>query len=125
MHFARATSINPNDADTMMNKAIVLALEGKSDAALEMAQFAIRLNPRWERAPDAVPEVRAILAAAYIMIEHPQEARRHMKEFLRRFSRHWAGQPSTRIFITKVFFFREVEDLQRVGDALRQAGMPD
>jgi adenylate cyclase len=150
MHFARATSINPNDADTMMNKAMVLALEGKSAAALEMAHFAIRLNPRhpdwyfaylggcyfrahryadavmtWERAPDAVPEVRAILAAAYIMTEHPQDARRHMKEFLRRFSRHWAGQPSTKVFITKVFSFREVHDLQRFGDALRQAGMPD
>jgi TolB-like protein/Tfp pilus assembly protein PilF len=150
MHFARATSINPNDADTIMNKAMVWALEGKSEAALEMAQFAIRLNPRhpdwyfaylggcyyrahryedaaatWERAPDAVPEVRATLAAAYIMIGRPNEAHRHMEEFLRRFSQHWAGQPSIKTFVATVFSFREPDDLQRFGDALRRAGMPD
>jgi adenylate cyclase len=149
-HFARATAINPNDADTMMNKAMVLALEGKSEAALEMAQFAIRLNPRhpdwyiaylggcffragryaeaaaiWERSPDAVPEARAVLAAAYVMAGRPDEARRHMGKFLRRFSLHWTGQPSVQSFIAKVFSFREPADLQRFGDALREAGMPD
>jgi adenylate cyclase len=148
--FARAAAINPNDADTMMNKAMVLALEGRPDEAIEIAQFAIRLNPRhpdwylaflgacffranryadaaalWERAPDAVPEIRACLAAACILDGRPPDARRHMEEFLRRFALHWTGQPGVRAFVSTEFAFAEETDVDRFANALRAAGMPE
>jgi adenylate cyclase len=149
-HLARAMAINPNDADTMMNRAMVLSLEGEAKTALELAQFAIRLNPRhpdwyiaylggcffradryaeataiWERAPDAVPEARAVLAAAYVLAGRPEEGRRHMQKFLKRFSLHWTGRPSVRSFTMKVFSYREQAELERFVDALRAAGMPE
>jgi TolB-like protein/Tfp pilus assembly protein PilF len=148
--FARAAAINPNDADTMMNKAMVLALEGRPGEAIEIAQFAVRLNPRhpdwylaflgacffrddryadaaaiWERAPDAVPEIRACLAAACILAGRPQDARRHMEEFLRRFALHWTGQPGVRAFVSTEFAFAEENDVDRFANALRAAGMPE
>jgi TolB-like protein/Tfp pilus assembly protein PilF len=147
--FARAAAINPNDADTMMNNAMVLALEGRPGEAIDIAQFAIRLNPRhpdwylaflggclfrahryadaaaaWERAPDAVPEARACLAAACIMTGRTHDARRHMEEFLRRFALHWTGQPAVRSFVSTEFAFVEGRDLDRFADALQEAGMP-
>ena len=148
--FARAAAINPNDADTIMHRAMVLALEGRSGEAIENAEFAIRLNPRhpdwylaflggcffrarryadaaaiWDRAPDSIPEVRACLAAACVLTGRTQDARRHMEEFLRRSASHWAGRPSVRTFLATEFPFEAAPDLERFADALRAAGMPE
>lgn len=148
--FARAAAINPNDADTIMHRAMVLALEGRSGEAIENAEFAIRLNPRhpdwylaflggcffrarryadaaaiWDRAPDSIPEVRACLAAACILTGRPQDARRHMAEFLRRSASHWVGRPSVRTFVATEFAFEAASDLERFAAALREAGMPE
>ena len=148
--FAHAAAMNPNDADTIMHRAMVLALEGRSDEGIERAEFAIRLNPRhpdwylaflggcffrarryadaaaaWDRAPDSIPEVRACLAAACVLTGRPHDARRHMQEFLRRFSLHWTGQPGVRTFIATEFSFEASNDLSRFADALREAGMPE
>ena len=149
-HLARAAEINPNDADAMVNRAMILALEDQAVTAIGLAQLAIRLNPRhpdWyvaylggslfrakrfaeaaatmERAPNSVPEVRAIAAAAYQMIDRHEDARRHMQEFLRRFPEHWSGPPSARAFEKIVFRFRDPEDSERFVAALREAGMPE
>jgi adenylate cyclase len=147
---ARAAEINPNDADAMMNRGMMLALEDETQAALEAGQLAMRLNPRhpdWyfamvggtmfrarryaeaaammERAPDSVPEVRAIAAAAYAIVGRLDDARRHMQEFLRRFPQHWPGQPSAHAFTELVFNFRDPEDRKRFLAALCAAGMPE
>jgi adenylate cyclase len=84
-HLALAAEINPNDADAMMNRAMILALEDQAETAVEIGRLAMQLNPRhpeWyvaymggslfrakrfaeavammERAPESVPELRAI-----------------------------------------------------------------
>jgi adenylate cyclase len=148
--FDRAIAINPNDADAIMHRAMVLALERRTDEAIDSAEFAIRLNPRhpdwylaflgacffrarrygeaaaaWDRAPDAIPEVRACLAAACVLTGRPQDARRHMAEFLRCFSQHWTGQPGVRAFVGTEFAFEAAGDVERFAAALREAGMPE
>jgi TolB-like protein/Tfp pilus assembly protein PilF len=149
-HLARAADINPNDADAMMNRAMILAIEGLAETAIGLAQLAIRLNPRhpdWyvaylgsslfcakrfveaaatmERAPDSVPEVRAIAAAACQMTGREGDARRHMQEFLRRYPEHWSGQPSARGLAEKVFTFKDPGDTERLVAAWCAAGMPE
>jgi len=49
-HYARALEINPYDADTLMQKGHLLAMRGKPEAGLLLADRAVRLNslhPVW------------------------------------------------------------------------------
>src|SRR5262249_873230 len=41
----RAETLNPNDADMLINKAMMLSLQGEPEAALALARSAIRLSP--------------------------------------------------------------------------------
>jgi hypothetical protein len=79
----------------------------------------------WERVPDAVPEVRAVLAAACVLSGRPDDGRRHMAEFIRRFPLHWSGAPSVRSFVATVFTYKKPDDISRFAAALRTAGMPE
>lgn len=45
-HFERALRLNPNDADNLALIALGLSFLGQSELALELAQAALRLNPR-------------------------------------------------------------------------------
>jgi adenylate cyclase len=148
--FERAMAINPNDADTLMNAAMVRAFEGEPEQAIDLAQFAMRLNPRppdwylcylagcyaragkyseatalFERVPDAIPEVRGYLAALHVLQGHPVEARRHMDVFLQRYSQHWAGTPSAQAVEHVYSVLCGAEDPQHFMDALREAGLPE
>ena len=44
-HLDRAEALNPNDADLLIHKAMILSCQGEADRAIELAQSAIRLNP--------------------------------------------------------------------------------
>jgi TolB-like protein/Tfp pilus assembly protein PilF len=44
-HLDRAEALNPNDADMLINKAMILSAQGDAERAVELAQSAIRLNP--------------------------------------------------------------------------------
>jgi TolB-like protein/Tfp pilus assembly protein PilF len=148
-HFDRAMVINPNDADTLANSALALAWRGEGTSAIELARAAIRLNPRypnwyqcflagcymcaqrypeaiaiWERIPDATPETRAFLSAACVFVGRLQEARRHMAEFMRTYSQHWAGEPSARS-LRDLFEFASQVDIDHLIDGMRQAGLPE
>jgi TolB-like protein/Tfp pilus assembly protein PilF len=144
-HFERAIAISPNDADTLMNAAVARAWAGEPGVALDMADSAMRLNPRppdWyrcylggcyfaaqryaeavtqmERVPDALPELRAFLAIAYVRLGRLNDAKRHMDVFIRQYPLHWAGRPSARS-LAAVFTSMREEDI----DALRKAGLPE
>ncbi len=148
-HFDRAIAINPNDADTLINAAMALAILGEPEEGLALVSTAIRLNPNhpdWyfsflggchfiaghfvdtiaamEKAPDALPEVRAILAAAYAQVGRLDEARTEIAEFVRRFPSHWTGQPSIQ-FVADTFRWGRQESINRLLDGLRKAGLPE
>lgn len=148
-HFERAMAINPNDANTLANFAMSLAFSGEAVAAIDLAQAAVRLNPRsphwyqcylagcylcaqkyleaitiWERMPDATPETRAFLSAACVFVGKMEEARQHMAEFIRTYPQHWAGEACARS-LRELFEFRNKEDIDRLIGAMRQAGLPE
>jgi len=128
---------------------MALAILSEPEAGLALASTAIRLNPYhsdWyfsylggchfiaghfvdtiaamEKAPDALPEVRAILAAAYAQVGRLDEARTEIAEFVRRFPSHWTGHPSIQFF-AGTFHWGRKESINRLLEGLRKAGLPE
>jgi TolB-like protein/Tfp pilus assembly protein PilF len=148
-HLDRAEALNPNDADMLINKAMILSLHGEVDAALERARLAILLNPnhpnfylgmqshcymmagRYQeavalrnRAPSQFPEWHAYTAVLCILTGRLDEARSMIDEFVANFSAHWTGRP-TASFLSNLLGYKNQADADRVVEALRKAGLPE
>ena len=109
-HLDRALALNSNDPNMSMQAVIVLAQLGDGARACELADAALRQNPRhpdWylscaafarfidrrpseavrlaESAPDCMVDTRALLAAACALSGDLDGARHHAQHFLRNF----------------------------------------
>jgi TolB-like protein/cytochrome c-type biogenesis protein CcmH/NrfG len=145
----QAEALNPNDADMLIAKAMILSSYGEPEAALELARSAIRLNPRhpdyylaytahcyliarrYEEAKalseglvSVLPEGRALLAVICARLGNLPEARSHIQKFIADFSNYWIEPPSASFVINHLFHYKHKADADMVVDSLVQAGMP-
>jgi TolB-like protein/cytochrome c-type biogenesis protein CcmH/NrfG len=146
----RAEALNPNDADMLINKAVMLSLQGEPDAALALARSAIRLNPlhpdyylgylahcyfiagRYEEAmalreglSNVFPEGRIALAVLCVLLGRLEEARGHIEKFVADFPSHWIGRPSVSFVTHHIFHYKRKADAEVFLNALRQTGLPE
>jgi len=144
-HIRQAFDLNPNDADAMMHRGVLLALRGRPEEALDYSEAAIRLNPLhppWyntpfgialyslrrfaeaaqalKRIPDPGTWSRVRLAACYAQLERSAEAQAAVAEVLRL-------QPdfSTAEFIRKSVLLERSEDRELLREGLLKAGFPE
>ena len=153
-HIDRAIAINPNDANTLANAALIWSFYGDASKAVETAETAVRLDPHhpdWyvallglayfvsrdyaaaisamAREPDAMCDTRAYLAAAYALMGNAQEAERHSAEFLRFCRERMGGDPATDVkrymaWLIDANAYRRDEDAEHFIEGLRKAGLP-
>ncbi len=106
-HLTHAESLNPNDADMLIQLALSDACLGESERGIARVPLAMRLNPFHDdwyfafaagayllarrpeetiafalRAPQAATDMHACLACAYALQGQAQEAERHRQAFL-------------------------------------------
>ena len=154
LHIESAIAINPNDANTLANAALVWSFLGDSSKAVEMAETAVRLDPHypdWYSAllglayfvgrdydaaisamapePDAMCDTRAYLAAVYALVGNAREAERHSAEFLRFCREHMGGDPTTDVkrymdWLINANAYRRDEDAEHFIEGVRKAGLP-
>jgi adenylate cyclase len=141
--YARATTLNPNDADIIAEYADSLVYVGQPLQAIELLERAMRLNPYYpdwylwyladayccmERPADVIATVqrmrnpdegRRLLAASYAQLGMMDEARAQAREVMRLYPDFTIGQWRQRPP------YRDVAILERYIDALRKAGLPD
>lgn len=152
-HVAHALALNPNDADMLMHAALALAQLGEATRASELADEAFVLNPKpadWYyagaafaqlfarrpedalrfglRAPDAMVDVRALLAVASIASGRDGDAREHARGFIHNFRRKIVhgreplpGEPVR--WLLHVNPFRRQADRDYLLDGLLRAGL--
>ena len=143
-------TLNPNDADMLINKAMMLSLQGEPDAALALARSAIRLNPhhpdyyldylahcyfvagRYEESltlreglSSVLPEGRVALAVLCVLLGRLEEAQHHIEEFVADFPSHWIGRPSISFVVDHLFHYRRMSDADVFCNALRKTGLPE
>jgi adenylate cyclase len=148
-HLDRALALNPNDADALANRAMILIVQGEPHQGIECALEAIRLNPShpdWyyaflgsgyffirdfgeamrlgEMMKDAPPDAMAFMAAIYAMANDSEKAAEFRKRFVDHFPQHWSGDPSGKV-IVDLFSFKRDDDAQLLLEGLRKAGIPD
>ncbi len=151
-HFDLSASLNPNDADAIMQRAGALALLGEADTALDQVQSAIRLNPhhpgwylefvclvnfaarRYEvvvataaTGPDTFPSSPAWRAAASAYLGRAEDARRHGQALVAGLQPLWDWPSDTRLedyaeYLCQVIPFRKTEDADHLLEGLRRAG---
>ena len=154
LHIERAIEINPNDAITLANAALVWSFLGDPSKAVDAGETAVRLDPHYPdwyaallglayyvdrdydaaisamvREPDTTCDTRAYLAAAYAMVGNAREAERHKAEFLRFCRERFGGDPETDIkrymdWLIKANAYRREEDTEHFIEGLRKAGLP-
>jgi TolB-like protein/Tfp pilus assembly protein PilF len=149
-HLDRAEALNPNDADLLINKAIILSWQGDADRAIELAQLAIRLNPyhpdwyfgyyshclmtarRYDEAMalrasaiNIFPEARVIMAVLFVLLGRMDEARRQVDELISSFPSHWLGEPTVSFFVKLMGGYKNQADVDILSEALRKAGLPE
>jgi TolB-like protein len=152
-HFDRALGLNPNDADCLMQISMGKTLLGHHEMGVELAETALKLNPRhgdWyygvaaipllmlrryeaalnyaERAPDVFVDSRALLAGACARLGREEEARRHADLFLKGFKRKIAPgrdpEPGEAVrWMLHVNPFRLDSDRKFVRETLALAGL--
>jgi TolB-like protein/DNA-binding SARP family transcriptional activator/Tfp pilus assembly protein PilF len=147
-HLDQAEALNPNDADMLIAKAMMLSLQGEPGAALVLAHSAMRLNPRH---PDyylaylahcylmagrceeakalseslcALPEGRAILVVICVKLGQLEEAQYHAGRFLADFPTHWIGPGSASFVVDHLFHYKNRVDSDMMVEALIEAGVP-
>lgn len=149
-HLDKAFALNPNDAEGLIVRSLLLTHQGEPEAAVTSAQAAIRRNPHhpdWYLGPLALahffahnygeairvremiasgfPEHLASTAAAYALGGNLSMAEEVMKQFLQAYSSHWTEKPSARVFAYQHWVFKREEDANLMFNGLRKAGMPD
>jgi len=152
-HLERAVALNPNDANSLANASLGWTLLGNAKRGVEDAETAARLDPYcpdWysatlglahfvardypaaikamERAPDALCDTRAYLAAACAYAGRPAEAERHAAGFLEFCSDRMGGEPRTDLWryvewLLNVNVYRQEEDAAHFVEGLRLAGL--
>ena len=141
----RAIVLDPNNADSYADLAGILVWAGRPEEALGLVEKAMRLNPHYpvnylwtlgfayfamERYEEAIaaqkralarsPDhlgVHLVLAFIYSELGREEEARTHVAEALRK-----NPQLSLEVFRQRLPF-KDPAQLERIGDALRKAGL--
>ena len=150
-HLDRAEALNPNDADLLINKAIILSMQGDADRAIELAQSAMRLNPyhpdwylgyyshclmiarRYDEAlalrasaTNIFPEARVFIAVLCVLLGRMDEAKRQVDELISSFPSHWLGEPTVSFFVKLMGgLYKNQADVDILSEALRKAGLPE
>ncbi len=149
-HFDLSGSLNPNDADAIMQRACALALLGEANTAVDQAQSAIRLNPhhpgwyleyvcmvnfvarRYETVlataamgPDTYPSSPAYRAAASAYLGRAEDARHHGQALVASLQPLWdwpsdAGLLDHAEYLCQVIPFRKTEDADHLLEGLRR-----
>ena len=152
-HLNRAIALNPNDADNLAHNAIGQAFLGNPALGLELGASAMHLNPKhpsWyhvalslpyfvlgrldesielaSRAPDAMLDTRAYLAAAHAMAGREREAREQLDRFLGGFRENVVfgrePKPGEALeWVLHVNPYRNPEHAAYLADGLRAAGL--
>src|SRR5262249_26880741 len=142
----RALALNPNDADGLAVRALLLTFAGEPEAGIACAEEAIGLNPShpdWYFGPLAAghffgghfqeahpgrgsvghgfPEHLASLAAAYAHAGDTTKAAERLKEFLRQAPSYWRERPTAQL-IVDMFALKRQKDIDLYIDGLRKAG---
>jgi TolB-like protein/tetratricopeptide (TPR) repeat protein len=153
-HVDRATDLNPNDADVLAHAALCRAYLGDAQSAIGLAAKAVRLNPYhpdWylycaalplflqqryaevvaqvSKAPQAMVDLPAYLAASHALMGEPARAAACLETFLSDFVEKIAfgrpaepGEPLR--WLLHVNPFRRLEDADLLIRGLRLAGLP-
>jgi DNA-binding SARP family transcriptional activator len=152
-HLEQALALNPNDADMLMHAAVAFSQLGEGRRAAELADEAMRLNPKHPdfyyaiaafprlvcreheavlrfglKAPDGFVDTRALLAIACSHLGRDAEAREHAARFLAHFRDKIAagGEVSpadARDWLLKVNPLRRPSDEQHFLEGLSRAGI--
>jgi TolB-like protein/Tfp pilus assembly protein PilF len=150
-HFEFAATLNPSDADVMMNWACARALLGEPEAARGHAEEAMRLNPhcpgwylefltlinfaarRYEdvlataaKGPDIYPSSPAWRAAACAYLGRLDEARLHAETLTDRLRSIWTGRHPANFrelaeYLCRTVPFRKSEDAAHLLEGLFKA----
>ena len=148
-HLDRALALNPNDADCLADRSLLLTCQGEPEAGRACAEAAIRLNPNHpdyyllylslsqflthnyseairlqEMVVAGFPDRKAVEAATYAQAGDLQKAGASLQEFLRQYPLHWKEPPSARR-IADIFSFKRQEDADLLIEGLRKAGLPE
>jgi adenylate cyclase len=148
-HLDRAFALNPNDADGLAERSLILTCQGEPEAGRACAEAAIRLNPSHpdyyllylslsqfltrnyreanrlhEMVVAGFPDMHAMKAAMYAQAGDLHKAAESMQEFLRQYPSHWKEPPSARL-VAELFAFKRQEDSDLVIEGLRKAGLPE
>ncbi len=143
----RALALNPNSADVLTMRGMVLNFLGRPAEGLQDIETAIRHNPHhpdWyliaigrsyymlgryedaiphvERLVEATPELaigRLMLVAVYAASGRLDAARAEVSAYLK------INPTLTIVQVRKIVPFQNQEDLERYLDLLRQAGLPE
>jgi adenylate cyclase len=148
-HLDRALALNPNDADGLADRSLLLTCQGEPEAGKACAEVAIRLNPNHpdyyllylslsqfltrnygeairlqEMVVTGFPDRKAVEAATYAQAGDLHKAGESLQEFLRQYPLHWKEPPSARR-IADIFSFKRQEDADLLIEGLRKAGLPE
>ena len=154
-HFDLSGSLNPNDADAIMQRACALALLGDANTGVDQAQSAIRLNPhhpgwyleyvcmvnfvarRYETVlataamgRDTFPSSPAYRAAASAYLGRAEDARHHGEALVASLQPLWdwpsgAGLLDYAEYLCQVIPFRNTEDADHLLEGLRRANQAE
>jgi adenylate cyclase len=142
-HSTLATSLNPNDADSLAVRSLVETFTGRPDQAIKSLAAAMMLNPRppnwyWaqqglalyglrryaeaatvlERATARPPSIQRYLAACYAQMDRMAEAQLAVAEALRM-------EPTFTLRVWEKFeTYKFQADLDHMLDGFRKAGLP-
>jgi TolB-like protein/two-component SAPR family response regulator len=151
-HVTRAVTLNPNDADLLVQSALAWCFLGDPERAQHLAELATRLNPLYdswyfsfmlpvalvrERFQDVIAmglrcldtvETPAFVAAAYAHLGKLDEARRYVDNYLAAFQRRITyGRPpkpgEAVDWLRQTHAFRRPADLNVLLDGVTKAGL--
>jgi len=153
LHLDIATRLNPNDADRAMDRGTTLMYLGEPEAAIEVMEAAMRLNPfhpdtylldlaeayfvarRYDemlkiatQVSDKSPKFIAWKVAAFAYLGRAAETRENAERFINRMREIWTGDPSAgpAEFASWVLLscpFRRQEDRDHLLRGLEMAGI--
>jgi len=152
-HIDRAIALNPNDADILSLRGLFLSYLGRPDEGMASLEMALRRNPfgmdwylwclgiaqytvasydkaigAWRGMSNLPTEVYACLGAAYAQLGQMDNARKYLAGFLERGREEIADFPGDdaagwQRYWYKSFPYKDPENLDRLIDDLRKAGL--